>query len=252
MFTLACVVEKRTVSPVVQGWEKSVSPGSAWKRKREQGQSGILMDLVNSRALGQSSSISVEPGGFSEAEFSVNHLNSWGSLTTKKQESDSGQILHFTHKAFLCSAYMVRSQHTPCIKFITLNQRVSLLQPCSLVAQHVAGKDHVLTDVLSCMPRSLHNSQYLVSLHHTWVFPSCGVGLRSTCNIMKTEALYLLDQHFIGFESHCLYFNIMLVASMDGNNFVHVMNKEKSRDQDGLSQASTRSVCKTKFFPVLI
>ncbi len=45
------------------------------------------------------------------------------------------------------------------------------------------------------------------------------VGLRLTCNTMKKQVLYLLDQHFIGFESHCLHFNIMLVASMDGNNF---------------------------------
>ncbi len=54
----------------------------------------------------------------------------------------------------------------------------------------------------------------------------------------------------------------MPVASMDGDNylfflfiylfFLHVINKEKSCDQDGLNQARVRSVCKTKYFPLLI
>ncbi len=34
--------------------------------------------------------------------------------------------------------------------------------------------------------------------------------------------------------------------------FLDVNNKEKSRDQDGLNQASVRSVCKTKYFPSFI
>ncbi len=38
------------------------------------------------------------------------------------------------------------------------------------------------------------------------------------------------------------YYNIMIVA----NHAKHVISEEKSRDQDGLNQASVRSVCKTK------
>ncbi len=76
--------------------------------------------------------------------------------------------------------------------------------------------------------------------------------LRLTCNMMKKWALHLLDQHFIGFGSHFLYFNVMLAARMDGNNFLHIMNERNSHVQDGLNQASVSSVCQTKYFPVLI
>ncbi len=59
-------------------------------------------------------------------------------------------------------------------------------------------------------------------------------------------------QFFFGFESHSLYFNTMLVANVDGSNFLNAMNEESSCDQDGLNQASVRYVCKTEYFPLLI
>ncbi len=40
------------------------------------------------------------------------------------------------------------------------------------------------------------------------------------------------------------YYNIMIIA----NHAKHVINEEKSRDQDELNQASVRSVCKIKYF----
>ncbi len=50
----------------------------------------------------------------------------------------------------------------------------------------------------------------------------CSVECECVCVCV---CVHLLHQHFIGFESHCPYSNKMLVASMDGNDFLFTCNQ---------------------------